>query len=97
MDEFRPSGGSGTRFKGGPQDLVHDSKFREREKHQIKHYFNEVIESLPEVEGLVILGPETGQKLEQNHRALHQALRVVERSDKMTDTQLILWVKDYFA
>jgi len=27
VDNFNVSGGSGTRFKGGPQDVVQDSKY----------------------------------------------------------------------
>ena len=31
VENYRIHGGSGTRFKGGPQDVVQDSKFLERE------------------------------------------------------------------
>ncbi len=27
VDSYHIGGGSGTRFKGGPQDVVHDSKY----------------------------------------------------------------------
>jgi hypothetical protein len=43
IEEFRPIGGSGTRLKGGPQDVVQDSKYTEREKHQQKSFFKEIV------------------------------------------------------
>lgn len=39
IEEFNPKGGSGTSFKGGPQDVVQDSKYTNREKHQEKLFF----------------------------------------------------------
>jgi hypothetical protein len=39
VENFHIHGGSGTRFKGGPQDVVQDSKYLEREKHKFKVYF----------------------------------------------------------
>jgi hypothetical protein len=63
VEEFKSKGGSGTRLKGGPQDVVHDSKYLEREKHQYRNYFSEVIKQIPDFHRLVIFGPaQTGQK-----------------------------------
>ena len=41
MEHFNIHGGSGTRLKGGPQDVVQDSKLLEREKQQHKAYFTQ--------------------------------------------------------
>jgi len=32
VEDYHPKGGSGTKFKGGPQDVVKDSKYLERKK-----------------------------------------------------------------
>ena len=101
LEEYRPKGGSGTRMKGGPQDVVQDSKYLEREKHQLKAYFNKVIISLPEFDSLVIFGPsQTGQKfadeLSNYHKDLHGKITGVETADSITDNQLKAWVKQYF-
>ena len=101
VEEYHPKGGSGTKMKGGPQDVVQDSKYLEREKHQLKSYFNKVITSLSDVDSLVVLGPsQTGQKfaneLFNNHKALHSKIMGVETADSMADNQLIAWVKQYF-
>ncbi|MDC9722579.1 MAG: hypothetical protein PSN34_07375 [Urechidicola sp.] len=43
IDHYNIKGGSGTKFKGGPQDVVQDSKFLERENHQFKMFFREIV------------------------------------------------------
>ena len=101
IEEYHPKGGSGTKMKGGPQDVVQDSKYLEREKHQLKSYFNKVITSLSDVDSLVVFGPaQTGQKfadeLFNNHKDLHSKIIGVETADSMADNQLKAWVKQYF-
>ena len=101
VEEYHPKGGSGTKMKGGPQDVVQDSKYLEREKHQLKAYFNKVITSLPDVDSLVIFGPsQTGQKFADElfnyHKDLHGKIIGVEIADSITDNQLKAWVKQYF-
>ena len=46
IEDFHIHGGSGTRLKGGPQDVIQDSKFLEREKHQTKKYFNDIVSEI---------------------------------------------------
>jgi hypothetical protein len=101
VDEFNPKGGSGSRMKGGPQDVVQDSKYLAREKHQLKAFFQEVISDLPDVDSLVIFGPShTGKKLAnelfQNYKSIHSKLNGVLKADSLTDNQLKAWVKQYF-
>ena len=102
VEEYHPKGGSGSRAKGGPQDVVQDSKYTNREKQQLKDYFNQVITHIINADAIVITGPaETGEKLnkelEQNHSAIHSKVSSVEKADVMTDNQLMAWVKDYFG
>ena len=101
VEEFRPRGGSGSKTKGGPQDVVQDSKYLEREKHQLKDYFNTILNELNEFESLVVFGPaETGQKfvdfLSSARKDLHQKVQGVEKAEKMTENQLKAWVREYF-
>ena len=102
VEDFRPKGGSGSKMKGGPQDVVQDKKFLERKKHQLKAYFDEVIAALSEVESVVVLGPaDTGKKfvkeLADHHSQLSEKVSGVEKADNMTDNQLKAWVRAYFA
>ena len=101
IEEYHPKGGSGTKVKGGPQDVVQDGKYLEREKHQMKSYFEKVVNSLGEVHALVVFGPsQTGQKfvdeLLDHHKNFHGKIAGLERSDTMTDNQLVAWVREFF-
>ncbi len=102
VEDFNVKGGSGTRFKGGPQDVVQDSKYLEREKHQFNNFFNEIIELITDIDALVIIGPaQTGEKLEtfllNKHLLIHSKLLSVIKTDTMTNNQLIAWVKEYYV
>ncbi|WP_242094554.1 hypothetical protein [Aestuariivivens sediminicola] len=101
IEFFNVHGGSGTRLKGGPQDVVQDRKYLEREKHQTKRYFDAVIQDIESADAIVIFGPsEMGQKLhkemELNHPLLAAKVAEVARADSMTENQMIAWVKSFF-
>ena len=101
IEEFNPTGGSGTRFKGGPQDVVQDSKFLNREKKQLAKFFDKVIAKIEDADKLVIFGPaEAGQKLhaelQENHATLYSKTGPVQKADVKTDNQLKAWVRDYY-
>lgn len=101
IEDFNPHGGSGTKAKGGPQDVVQDSKYLEREKHQFAEFFKTIIPSIKEANAVVIFGPaQSGQKflkeLEEKHQQLSGKIVSVEKADNMTDNQLKAWVKDFY-
>ena len=101
IDDFHVKGGSGTRFKGGPQDVVHDSKYLAHEKKQFKDYFKELVPFVQSADKVVIFGPaQAGQKLakeiSERYATLHPKIQGVEKADNMTPNQLKAWVRDYF-
>ncbi len=101
IENFRIHGGSGTRFKGGPQDVVQDSKYLEREKNQFKIYFTEIIPLIKDADKVVIFGPaEAGEKfnreLKENHKSISNKIEGVFKADSMTDNQTKALVRDYF-
>ena len=101
IENYNIGGGSGTKFKGGPQDVVQDSRYLEREKHQFKAYFKAIVLQLKNADAIVILGPaETNQKfkkeLEENYKDINMVVKAVKKSDSMTDNQLKAWVKNFF-
>jgi hypothetical protein len=102
IEDFRPQGGSGTRFKGGPQDVVQDSKYLEREKHQLKNYFKEIMRFLKDANRILIFGPaETGEKLKKemllSYPTLYAKLGDLIKKDSMTKRQMKAFVRDYFS
>ena len=101
VEEFRPLGGSGTRVKGGPQDVIQDSKFLERETRQFADYFKKIIFFIKDADAVVIFGPaQTGDKLHKELVAqklyTFESL-AVEKADSLTENQVIAWVRDYYA
>ena len=102
LEFFKPKGGSRTRSaKWGPQDVVQDSKFLEREKHQLKAYFKSLAELLVKADALALFGPadtkdKFARELGQNYKELAARLKTVEKADSMTQNQTIALVRDYF-
>ena len=101
VENFRISGGSGSKLKGGPQDVVQDSKYLEREKQQLRKYFEDIISRIEDSKAIVIFGPaETGarfyKELSTNHKNLSTQIKDVAKADSMTKRQIVAWVKDFF-
>lgn len=101
VEEFNPVGGSRSRQKYGPQDVVQDSKYTEREKHQFKQYFDEIAGKVKEANALMVFGPaRTPDKLveewEKSHPALRKKVLGIEKADSMTDNQVKARVREFF-
>ncbi|WP_298759200.1 hypothetical protein [uncultured Psychroserpens sp.] len=101
IEHYRIHGGSGTRFKGGPQDVVQDSKYLEREKHQLKQYFKTIVDEIKDTDALVIFGPagtneKFSEELQKNYKPLSTKIKGVQKADSMTDNQVKAWVRHFF-
>jgi stalled ribosome rescue protein Dom34 len=101
VEDFHIQGGSGTKFKGGPQDVVQDSKYLEREKHQLKAYFKEIASKMKDANAVVIFGPaQTKEKLrkelQENYKEINAKVKAVKTADNMTDNQVKALVRDFF-
>jgi len=101
IDSFHIGGGSGSRFKGGPQDVVQDSKYLEREKHSFKSYFKEISQHLKNADSIVIFGPaEAGEKfnkrLQKKYKQISKKVRAILKADSMTINQTKALVRDFY-
>ena len=101
VDDFKVWGGSGTRFKGGPQDVVQDSKYMKKEKHQLKNYFNSIFDQIEETDELLIIGPaEVPQyfhkHIESSNKDLFDKIVAFKKEDSMTENQIKAYVRDFF-
>ena len=101
IEDFHVGGGSGSKLKGGPQDVVQDRKYLEREKHQLAEFFKDIVKNVAGADAIVIFGPaQTGQKLYNELLEKHSQFRhkkiSIEKADNMTDNQLIAWVRNYY-
>ena len=102
VEDYHVKGGSGTRLKGGPQDVVQDSKYLEREKHQLRVFFRTIVAEINDADELLIFGPaQAPQKLQKElvdtYPQLSEKVRGVEKADSMTENQVKAWVRDFFA
>lgn len=101
VEDFHPVGGSGTKFKGGPQDVVQDSKFLEREKHQLRMYFQDIAKKIKSADKIIIFGPAEAKdklhkELHENYKMIEAKIKAVFTSDKMTNNQLKSLIRDYY-
>jgi len=102
IEHFHVGGGSSSKLKGGPQNVVQDSKYLEREKHQFKSYFDELVSKINTADALVIFGPAEmnmnfKKELELNHKGLNSKVKSVDKVDSMTNNQVIAWVRDFYS
>ena len=101
VENFHIGGGFGTRFKGGPQDVVQDSKYLEREKHQLRVYFKKIASQINHADAIVIFGPaETNEKfrkeLQLHYKSINEKVRGLVKVDSMTNNQVKALVRDFF-
>lgn len=102
VEDFHVKGGSGTSLKGGPQDVVQDRKYLERQKHQLSHFFSRIIPYISNTDEIVIAGPaqtsiQLKTELSAKHPLIHEKVISIEKADSMTDKQFVAWVKDCFV
>ena len=102
IERYRIKGGSGSRFTSGPQDVMKDVKFLNREKQQFKNYFKDIVTKIIDTDQLVLFGPAgTNEKLkselDNNYKDISTKVKAVIKADAMTDNQIKAWVRDFFA
>ncbi len=103
IEVFHPKGGSGTKSaKWGPQDVVQDSKYLEREKHQYKIYFKNLVNAVKMADAIALFGPaETAamfkKELDKNYPLLAAKVKTVTKVDSMTDNQIKKLVREFFG
>lgn len=101
IENYKPVGGARSKTKWGPQDVVQDSKYTEREKHQLKKYFKQIVDKLDTADVIAIFGPAgTNNKLAEEMREKYKSIAAriigVEKADSMTTNQTKALVRSYF-
>ena len=101
VENFHPSGGFGLGYKGSPQDAMAEDKYMEREKNQVKSYFNEVISKIKDADAIAIFGPaeipeKLRKELQANFKDVSAKVKGVQKVDSMTDNQIKSLVRDFF-
>ncbi len=101
VDDFHIQGGSGTKLKGGPQDVVHDSKYLAYENQQLKTYFKKITEHIKGVDQLALFGPAEAVKkfrkeLSERYKTLSSKVVTLQVADSMTENQVKALILDFF-
>lgn len=101
LEDFRIHGGSRSKTRWGPQDVVQDSKYLEREKHQLRVYFKNLAENIKDADAISIFGPGEAKdkfrkEMNEKYPQLAAKIKTVQTADSMTDNQIIALVKDNF-
>jgi len=102
IEAYNIKGGSGTKQKGGPQDVVQDSKYLQRENQQFKRFFEEIVEQLTNASAIVIFGPaQTGERLKKylsnSYPDISKKIKGLEKAESMTDNQTKALTKNYLG
>ncbi|SDL37478.1 hypothetical protein [Kriegella aquimaris] len=102
VEFFNLKSGAPSRTKwGGPQDVVHERKYLEREKHQLKEYFEKLVHAVKDADAIAIFGPaDAGEKfkkeLVEKHKTLAEKIKTLKKADSMTENQVKALVRDFY-
>jgi stalled ribosome rescue protein Dom34 len=101
VEDFHIHGGSRSKTRWGPQDVVQDSKYLEREKHQLKAYFKKLAELIKAADVISVFGPGEAKdkfrkEMNEKYPQLAAKIKTVQTADSMTDNQIIALVKENF-
>ncbi len=101
VENYHPSGGFGLGYRGSPQDVVQENKYMNREKQQLKLYFENIVSEIKDADTIVLFGPaQTGEKfrkeLEEQYKNVSAKVKGLQKADSMTENQIIAWVKDFY-
>lgn len=101
LEFYNPKGGSRSKTRWGPQQVVHDSKYTERENHQLRAYFDDLAKALEESDAIVLYGPagtnvQFKKRLDGAHPVIASRVLDVLTADSMTEGQMQALIRDYF-
>ncbi len=101
LEFFNIQGGARSKTRWGPQDVVQDSKYLEREKHQFREYFKNVAGVLKNADVISVFGPGEAKdkfrkEMTEKYPLIAAKIKNVQTADSMTDNQVIAMVKEYF-
>jgi hypothetical protein len=92
----------GTRIGGMyNQGLDSELGYNDRHEHQLREFYEKVIEALHEAERIFVMGPGEAkhefEKALHKHKGLRDRLLKIETADKMTEPQMAARVRDFYT
>lgn len=100
MQTFQQKGEYGTASPYASQDASKERKLNERRKQQLKVYFQKIVSQVTHADNILIFGPAQAKvglkKVLQTNKLLASKLKDVVTADKMTQNQLVAYVRNYY-
>lgn len=101
IEHFHLQGGARGKTPYGAQDATSETKLLERKKLQMKRYFEKLMGHVSNADKIVLFGPaETKlpfeKKLNGDPIAKEKLVGVKTVGNKLTDNQLVAWVKKFY-
>lgn len=102
LDFAHPKGGSRSKTRWGPQDVIKEKSFMEKEKNQLRDYFHQLAKAVKKADKIAIYGPgSTAAKfretLQRDFPTIADAIDHMGRADSMTKKQFAALVRNHFA
>ncbi|WP_372975504.1 hypothetical protein [Muriicola sp.] len=102
LEFYNVKGGSRSKTRWGPQQVVQDSRYLEREKHQLREYFNKLADSVKKADVISVFGPaevkdKFAKEMSEKYPDIDTKIRAIETADSMTDNQIVELVKEHFG
>jgi len=97
-----PAHYSGGTQLGGKQNQKADTEFRKSDRFrlQLKKYYQQVISALKDANSIFIMGPGEAkvefEKAIMKYKSLQNRVLKVETADKMTENQMVAYVKRFY-
>lgn len=101
IEDYHVVGGARSKTPYGPMDVVSEKKALERQKNQLKQYFQEILTAIKGTDELYLFGPaETKLKLLEvinKNKALKFTVFKTESADSMTEGRMIAQARKAFG
>jgi stalled ribosome rescue protein Dom34 len=81
--------------------VVHDSRYTERETHQLREYYDRLADKLRDADAIVLFGPagtnsDFKKRLDEEYPAISARIQDVLTADSMTSNQVQALIREYF-
>ena len=96
---IKSTGGGRTKMPYGKGSVAVD-KTQQRQQHQLKHYYDEIIKYISSAAKIYLFGPGNAKKELNNEiqkiALMAEKVTAIDAADKITEPQMIAKVKNYF-
>lgn len=102
VEFYHPTGGSRSKTRWGPQAVIKEKRYLEREKNQLREFFARLKKKLNKAERVAIYGPSSTPRkfrefLEQEYPDISSRIDHLGRADSMSVNQFAALTKSHFA